>query len=34
MSSSFTTKGLPFGWKLRESKSRPGVVYYITPSGK
>eukprot|EP00946_MAST-07B_sp_MAST-7B-sp1_P001026 g1026.t1 len=31
---SFTTKGLPFGWKLRESRSRPGVVYYITPSGK
>ena len=21
---SFTTKGLPFGWKLRESRSRPG----------
>jgi len=25
--------GLPFGWKLKESKSRPGVVYYITPAG-
>jgi peptidyl-prolyl cis-trans isomerase NIMA-interacting 1 len=27
------SSGLPFGWKLKESKSRPGVVYYITPNG-
>ena len=26
--------GLPYGWKLKESRSRPGVVYYITPEGK
>jgi NIMA-interacting peptidyl-prolyl cis-trans isomerase 1 len=26
--------GLPHGWKLKESTSRPGVVYYITPDGK
>ena len=28
------SSGLPYQWKLRESKSRPGVVYYITPAGK
>ena len=26
--------GLPYGWKLKESKSKPGVIYYITPEGK
>jgi NIMA-interacting peptidyl-prolyl cis-trans isomerase 1 len=31
--SSKMPSGLPFGWKLKESKSRPGVVYYITPAG-
>eukprot|EP00949_MAST-11_sp_MAST-11-sp1_P001537 g1537.t1 len=34
MSSTDEDDALPPGWKSRESRSKPGVIYYIAPDGK